>query len=120
DFPIYFYREPKAPDMDVDAAQLDLDSVCGADILWITTTGLSDHPSRDAHHAALAARGRARHTILDLDYRPMFWSHETDASEQLDAVLELVTIAIGNREECRVAVGESDPERAADALLDRG
>lgn len=120
DFPIYFYREPKAPDMDVDAAQLDLDSVCGADILWITTTGLSDHPSRDAHHAALATRGRARHTILDLDYRPMFWSHETDASEQLDAVLELVTIAIGNREECRVAVGESDPERAADALLDRG
>jgi 5-dehydro-2-deoxygluconokinase len=27
---------------------------------------------------------------------------------------------VGNREECEVAVGESDPERAADALLDAG
>jgi len=31
-----------------------------------------------------------------------------------------VTVAIGNREECEIAVGESDPERAADALLERG
>jgi 5-dehydro-2-deoxygluconokinase len=27
---------------------------------------------------------------------------------------------VGNREECEVAVGETDPQRAADALLDRG
>ncbi len=31
-----------------------------------------------------------------------------------------MTIAIGNRTECEVAVGESDPDRAADALLARG
>ena len=31
-----------------------------------------------------------------------------------------MTIAVGNREECEVAVGETDPNRAADALLDRG
>jgi 5-dehydro-2-deoxygluconokinase len=35
-------------------------------------------------------------------------------------VLGSVDVAIGNVEECRIAVGESDPERAADALLDRG
>jgi 5-dehydro-2-deoxygluconokinase len=29
-------------------------------------------------------------------------------------------MAIGNRAECEVAVGESDPDRAADALLARG
>ena len=29
-------------------------------------------------------------------------------------------MAIGNLEECRVAVGETDPDRAARALLDRG
>jgi 5-dehydro-2-deoxygluconokinase len=34
--------------------------------------------------------------------------------------LEQVTVAVGNREECEVAVGETDPQRAADALLDRG
>ena len=27
---------------------------------------------------------------------------------------------MGNREECEVAVGETDPQRAADALLERG
>jgi 5-dehydro-2-deoxygluconokinase len=29
-------------------------------------------------------------------------------------------VAIGNRDECQVAVAETDPDRAADALLDRG
>jgi len=32
----------------------------------------------------------------------------------------MVTVAVGNRAECEVAVGESDPDRAAEALLDRG
>ena len=35
-------------------------------------------------------------------------------------MLPQVTLAIGNRDECEVAVGERDPERAADALLARG
>ena len=31
-----------------------------------------------------------------------------------------MTVAVGNLRECEVAVGESDPERAADALLEAG
>ncbi|MBD8012059.1 5-dehydro-2-deoxygluconokinase [Microbacterium sp. Re1] len=120
DFPLYFYREPKAPDMNVDVAQLDLEAVREARILWVTATGLSDEPSRQAHHAAIAARDRIRHTILDLDYRPMFWDDASQATAQLERVLGQVTVAVGNREECLVAVGEDDPERAADALLERG
>lgn len=119
DFPLYFYREPKAPDMNVDPQQLDLRVVRDAGILWITTSGFSEQPSRDAHHAALAARAGGR-TILDLDYRPMFWDSPEAAAEQVALVLEQVAVAVGNREECRVAVGESDPHRAADALLERG
>ncbi|MGK9222191.1 MULTISPECIES: 5-dehydro-2-deoxygluconokinase [unclassified Microbacterium] len=120
DFPLYFYREPKAPDMNVDAAQIDLDAVRAARILWFTTTGLSEEPSREAHHAALAARERRTHTILDLDYRPMFWEDPALATEQIGQVLGEVTVAVGNREECQVAVGETEPQRAADALLERG
>ncbi|WP_456284597.1 5-dehydro-2-deoxygluconokinase [Microbacterium sp. JZ101] len=120
DFPLYFYREPKAPDMNVDAAQIDLDAVRAARILWFTTTGLSEEPSREAHHAALAARERRTHTILDLDYRPMFWEDSALATEQIGQVLDQVTVAVGNREECQVAVGETEPQRAADALLERG
>ena len=44
-----------------------------AGVFWVTVTGLSEEPSREAHHAALAARGGRTHTVLDLDYRPMFW-----------------------------------------------
>jgi 5-dehydro-2-deoxygluconokinase len=120
DFPLYFYREPKAPDLNVDASDLDLTAVREAGALWVTVTGLSQEPSRDAHRAALAARGRRAHTILDLDYRPMFWIDPQDATTQIAAVLEQVTVAVGNREECEVAVGETEPHRAADALLERG
>ncbi|UJP09923.1 5-dehydro-2-deoxygluconokinase [Microbacterium sp. KUDC0406] len=119
DFPLYFYREPKAPDMNVDAEQIDLQTVRDADILWMTTSGLSAQPSRDAHHAVLEARAGGR-TILDLDYRPMFWEAPELATEQLDGILEQVSVAVGNREECQIAVGENDPHRAADALLERG
>ncbi|MDT0158130.1 5-dehydro-2-deoxygluconokinase [Microbacterium sp. ARD32] len=120
DFPLYFYRDPKAPDMNIDTAQLDLQAVRDARILWVTASGLSDEPSRAAHLRALDVRDRTRQTILDLDYRPMFWERASDATAQLEKVLGQVTVAVGNREECRVAVGEDEPLRAADALLERG
>ena len=120
DFPLYFYREPKAPDLEVTPDQLPDAVLTGASIFWSTVTGLSQEPSRSTHLDALRRRGRARHTILDLDYRPMFWPDPAEASAQVSAALEHVTIAVGNREECEVAVGETEPMRAADALLERG
>jgi 5-dehydro-2-deoxygluconokinase len=120
DFPLYFYRRPTAPDLQVRPEDLDLDAVQGARLFWATVTGLSEEPSRSAHHAAWQARGRRRHTVLDLDYRPMFWSSREEAAEQVRAALPHVTVAVGNREECEVAVGETDPDRAADALLAAG
>jgi 5-dehydro-2-deoxygluconokinase len=119
-FPLYFYREPKAPDLELHADALDLDSIRTAGVFWATVTGLSQQPSRDAHHAAWAARGRAPLTILDLDYRPMFWSGPGAARDEVHRALPQVTVAVGNREECEVAVGEAEPLAAAHALLDAG
>lgn len=120
DFPLYFYREPKAPDLAINQRELDLDAILHAKVYWSTVTGLSQEPSRTAHHVAWDARGRKPNTILDLDYRPMFWNSPELATEQVARALEKVTIAIGNKEECQVAVGETEPIRAADALLERG
>jgi 5-dehydro-2-deoxygluconokinase len=120
DFPLYFYRGPKAPDLVINSSELDLRAISEAKIYWSTVTGLSQEPSRSAHHVAWDARGRKEHTILDLDYRPMFWESAQLASEQVAQALEKVTIAIGNKEECEIAIGETDPMRAADALLERG
>ena len=120
DFPLYFYRYPTAPDLQITAADLPLEAIRDAEVFWATVTGLSQEPSRAAHAAAWEARARRRHTILDLDYRPMFWADPAEASEEVGKALEHVTVAVGNREECEVAVGETDPQRAADALLERG
>jgi 5-dehydro-2-deoxygluconokinase len=119
-FPLYFYRKPKAPDLVINVDELDLAAISDAKIYWSTVTGLSDEPSRSAHFAAWKARGKKKHTVLDLDYRPMFWENPAQATEQIAQALQYVTVAVGNKEECEVAVGESIPERAADALLERG
>jgi 5-dehydro-2-deoxygluconokinase len=120
DFPIYFYREPKAPDLEINESELDLDAIKSSKIFWSTVTGLSQEPSRTANLAALKARDKAQHTILDLDYRSAFWANPADATGQIAKALPFVTIALGNKEECEVAVAETEPERAADALLERG
>lgn len=120
DFPLYFYRYPIAPDLLIEADELPREAIEQAGIFWSTVTGLSQEPSRSAHFAVWQIRGRRQHTILDLDYRPMFWPHPDEASAQVGKALEHVTVAVGNREECEVAVGETDPQRAADALLERG
>ena len=120
DFPLYFYREPKAPDLNLSLDQFDIEAVRAARILWFTLTGLSQDPSRTVHFAALEARGRMPRVVMDLDYRPMFWADPAEATRHAAAALEHATVAVGNREECEIAVGETDPLRAADALLERG
>lgn len=120
DFPLYFYRYPVAPDLRITPEEIPVDAVRDCWILWTTLTGLSAEPSRAAHAAAWQARGRARHTVIDLDYRPMFWTEEAEATEAAATALAASSVAIGNRDECRVAVGEDDPQRAARALLERG
>jgi 5-dehydro-2-deoxygluconokinase len=119
-FPLYFYRKPTAPDLQVHADDIDMDAVRDARLYWSTVTGLSEEPSRSAHFAAFQARERNPFTVLDLDWRPMFWESSAAAGEHIRRALAHVTVAVGNREECEVAVGESDPSRAADALLDLG
>ncbi|TPG37481.1 5-dehydro-2-deoxygluconokinase [Mycolicibacterium hodleri] len=119
-FPLYFYRKPSAPDLQIAAGEIDADAVRSAKLFWSTVTGLSEEPSRSAHFAAWKARGRAPLTVLDLDYRPMFWESPAAATQQVQRALACVTVAVGNREECEIAVGESNPHRAADALLDLG
>ncbi|WP_433722092.1 5-dehydro-2-deoxygluconokinase [Nocardia sp. CA-129566] len=120
DFPLYFYREPSAPDLQITGGQVDPELIRGAGVYWSTVTGLCQEPSRAAHFGAWSIRERRPLTVLDLDYRPMFWAEESQARAQVRRALAQVTVAVGNREECRIAVDETDPHRAADALLDLG
>ena len=117
-FPLLFYREPRAPDMTITVDDLDLDAIASARIVWTTGTGLAEEPSRSATLAAIrAATGVSIH---DLDYRPMFWPDPSAAREQQQRALAAATIAIGNLEECAVAVGEGTPEEMAERMLALG
>ena len=121
DFPLYFYgRSPTAPDLQIRADELDLHAVRDADVFWVTGTGLSQEPGREATLAALRARDRRGITVLDLDYRPMFWASREQARHWVQQALPHVTVAVGNLDECDTAVGAREPRAAALALHDAG
>ena len=119
-FPLYFYRYPTAPDLVIREPELDLDAIRAAGVFWVTVTGLSAQPSRDATLAALRARAKSGITVLDLDYRPMFWPSRDEAHSWVRKALPHVTVAVGNLDEVDVAVGVRDPHAAATALHDLG
>ncbi|MEV8225070.1 5-dehydro-2-deoxygluconokinase [Streptomyces sp. NPDC079167] len=131
DFPLYFYRQPKAPDLEIHSDELDLDAVRAARVFWMTGTGLCAEPSRTATLTALRARGtpappgadgHPRATVFDLDWRPMFWGEEDDGAARAHyrEALAHATVAVGNLDECEIATGEREPHAAARALLDTG
>ncbi len=117
-FPLLFYREPTAPDMTIEAGELDLEAIRAARAFWTTGTGLSAEPSRTATLTALEAAGGL--TIHDLDHRPMFWPDESEAGRWAREALRHATVAVGNRDEVAVAVGTRDPVEASAALLELG
>ncbi|MFF4824811.1 5-dehydro-2-deoxygluconokinase [Streptomyces sp. NPDC001312] len=120
DFPLYFYRRPKAPDLEIHTDELDLSAIRAARIFWITGTGLSEEPSRSATLAALAARDKAGTTVFDLDWRPMFWPDPAQARPYYAEALRHATVAVGNVDECEIATGVREPEACAEALLAAG
>ncbi|WP_030615083.1 5-dehydro-2-deoxygluconokinase [Streptomyces sclerotialus] len=135
DFPLYFYRRPKAPDLVIRPEELDQDAIRAARVFWITGTGLCEEPSRSATLAALEARGKSGTTVFDLDWRPMFWGGRGGASGDggetgpqamanarpyYEAALAHATVAVGNVDEAEVATGLRDPKACAQALLDMG
>ena len=128
DPPLLFYRLPTAPDLTLTADDVPWDTVAEVPLLWVTGTGASVEPARATQLAMLEHRDRrgaraddtARWTVLDLDWRPMFWSSPLQARREYGRMLDHVDVAVGNRDEVEVAVGTRDPAEAADRLLDRG
>jgi 5-dehydro-2-deoxygluconokinase len=125
DPPLLFYRLPVAPDLTLTSEDVPWDLVRDVPLLWVTGTGVSVEPARQTQLDMLAHRGRpnshdGRFTVLDLDWREMFWPTPEDARREYRRMLEHVSVAVGNRAEVEVAVGTADPERAARRLLDHG
>jgi len=119
DPPLLFYRSPQGPDMNLTLDDIP-ELAYSVAVLWVAGSRFAQETSRSAVLTALQRRGRAHHTVLDLDYRPSFWSSPQEAAEHIGAAVDHATVAVGNRSECEIAVGTSDPDIAADRLLERG
>ncbi len=142
-FPLYFYREPKAPDLELRPEDLDFEAIDAAGVFWVTGTGLCAEPSRTATLTALEARSASSETeaaahrtatVFDMDWRPMFWGKELAAGDGAASESEVMaearphyrralahaTVAVGNLDECEVATGTREPQACAEALLDAG
>ncbi len=117
---LLFRRDPPVPDFQLRPGDVDAGTVGDVPILWVTASALSHEPSASTVAGMLRARGRRRHTVLDLDYRPAFWPSREQASARIGGAVDQATIAVGNREECEVAVGTGDPSDAAARLRARG
>jgi 5-dehydro-2-deoxygluconokinase len=117
---LLFRRDPPVPDFQLRPDDVDAATVADVPILWVTAGALSQEPSASTVAGMLAVRARRRHTVLDLDYRPTFWRSREEASARIGAAVEHATIAVGNREECAVAVGTDDPREAAERLRAKG
>jgi len=125
DPPLLFYRDPIAPDLTLIDADVPWDVIRDVPLFWVTGTGASREPARSTQMAMLARRGRPRSaenrwSVLDLDWRAMFWPSPDEARTEYESMLQHVNVAVGNRAEVEVAVGTADPEEAARRLLDRG
>ena len=119
-FPLYFYRGPDAPDLQLRAEELDYRAIAAAGALWVTVTGLAAEPSRTATLAALASREGSHPTVLDLDYRPAFWKSAAQARRWSRQAISRCTVVVGNLDECEVAVGSRNLATIGAALLDLG
>ena len=117
---IIFHRQPSAPDTQLVVSDIDDQTLKSAKNFWVSACALSQGTTAESIFHWLEDRGRAKETIIDLDYRPSFWKSREDARAAAQRALSHCTIAIGNIAECDVALGITDPNRAADDLLNRG
>lgn len=117
---VIFYRGAAAPDTTLVDTDVPADVVRDARILWISQGSLAQGTTADTCLAWMGLRSRDQHTILDLDYRPSLWANRDAARAMATRAIALATVIVGNREECDVAVGTSDPDAAADALIAAG
>ncbi|MDQ6743079.1 MAG: PfkB family carbohydrate kinase, partial [Candidatus Dormibacteraeota bacterium] len=118
-FPLLFYREPKAPDLNLGRDDFDRAAVASVPLFWTTGTGLSAEPSRTTTLEAMRSR-TGPFTVHDLDYRPSLWAEAAEARRWAREAVALASVVVGNLDEVEMATGSRDPEAAAAELLALG
>lgn len=117
---IVFYRGAAAPDTQVTVDDVPAEAIDECRVLWVSFGALAQGSTADTCREWLTQRQRRGDVVLDLDYRPSMWPDSDTAHEVAFDAVRQATVVVGNRAECDIAVAETDPDRAADALLAEG
>ena len=119
-FPLTFYRDNCA-DRALTADDVARAPVGDSRVVFVTGTGLSHEPARDATFAAAAAaRAAGVPVVVDIDYRADQWDTAGAFSAQIRLLLRSATMAVGTEEELAAASGSTDLARGAATLLESG
>ena len=101
-FPLLAYRFPTCPDQELQETDLPpADVLRGAPIVYVSGSAFAQEPSRSTAFAALETRrgspGIA--TILDLDWRPGYWTHPEPYPELIRRASGMADTVIGSDSE---------------------
>jgi 5-dehydro-2-deoxygluconokinase len=98
-FSIVPYRDNCA-DLELTVDDVRAAPVSETNILFVTGSGLSRQPSRDAtFFAAQQAKAHDTKVILDMDFRPELWADQREFGEVISKFLPLVNVILGTFDE---------------------
>ncbi len=105
-FPLLAYRFPTCPDQELQETDLPpADVLRSAPIMYVSGSAFAQEPSRSTAFAALEARRGSRGiaTILDLDWRPGYWTHPEQYPELMRRASGMADTVIGSDSEFAAA-----------------
>jgi len=117
---LIFHRQPNAPDTTIVANSVPASLIDDCAVFWMSGCALSHGETAKSSMQWLAQRSRKKHTVIDLDYRPSFWSSIDAAGAAARAAIAHCSVVVGNRTECEMAIGLTDPDKIADKFLADG
>src|SRR5215204_2247741 len=106
-FSLVPYRDNCA-DLEIDTDDVRSVSIFESRAIFLTGSGLSRQPSRDATlFAAAEARAHETKVIFDLDFRPEMWPDERSYTDAIRLILPQVDVVLGNLDEFTKASHQS-------------
>lgn len=115
-----FYRD-KGADIMFTAAEVNRKLIACADIFHFGAVSLTGEPCRSAVKAAAEyAASLGKIISYDPNYRPLLWPNEAEAALEMAWPLPLTDILKVSEEEMALLSGETDLEKGAALLAERG
>jgi fructokinase len=115
-----FARKPGA-DTQLRPDELDRNLLTGTRIFHTGSLSLTQEPARSATYEAIDIARQAGAIIsYDPNYRASLWSSQDEAIRYMRSLVSTADIIKVSDEELPLLTGETDPQKAADALAEQG